>query len=146
MTKPSASRRSRSGVAMSDIEPTEPYVYQPEPVDSPLAPRLWSVSGPGAEDFQGIRLEKKHAKSLARLLLRVRNLNAAIDAQQYDDLVSANISTLKDIHEKSLRLISDIVSQSLAAHPHYEDSYPKVLGLVERDKRISELEAIGEPR
>ena len=53
---------------MNQSEPTMPYVYQPEPMNSPLAPRLWSVAGPGAEGFSGIRLEQKHAHELVALL------------------------------------------------------------------------------
>lgn len=51
-------------------------------------------------------------------------------AMQMDDVVASNIETIKGIHEKSLRLIARIVTESLAAHPHYEDSYPQVLAMV----------------
>lgn len=120
---------------MSDREPTEPYVYQPEPVTSPLAPRLWSIAGPGTDGWDGVRLTKEHANKLVGLLRLKRNYLDEMQARQTDDLVNANISTIRDIHEKSLRLISKIVSESLSAHPHYEDSYPATLKIVERAGR-----------
>ena len=123
---------------MSTIEPTEPYVYQPEPVNSPLSPRLWSVAGPGAEGFSGIRLTKEHANKLAGLLKFRRDALDEMNARQMDDVVNANISTIRDIHERSLRLISRIVSESLSAHPHYDESYPKILALAEKNKDIEE--------
>jgi len=57
--------------------------------------------------------------------------NHAYQDRAYDDLAASNISTIRDIHENSMRLIKRIIDESLGAHPHYEESYPEVLKMVE---------------
>lgn len=54
-------------------------------------------------------------------------------------LVESNISTIRDIHERTLRMISAACSQSLGAHPHHPDSYPEIMGIVEEHKRKHSL-------
>lgn len=44
-----------------------------------------------------------------------------------DDRVAANISAIRDIHDRSLRLIARVCRESLNAHPEHPDSYPEVL-------------------
>lgn len=61
----------------------------------------------------------------------VAHLQEALNGKAYDDLTNANIDTIRDIHEKTLRLISKLCSESLSAHPMHEGSYPKTLLIVE---------------
>ena len=56
-----------------------------------------------------------------------KDLHALLNEQSYEDLVSSNINCRSEINEKSMRLIMRIISESFGAHPHYEDSYPKIL-------------------
>lgn len=53
---------------MSSKEPTGPYVYQPEPVNSPLYPRIFAVGGPGAEDYDGQRFTRADANRIVEKL------------------------------------------------------------------------------
>lgn len=56
---------------MSQQEPTEPYVYQPDPAKS-LEDKAWALSGPGASDYEGKRFTKAEAQQeLARLKIRL---------------------------------------------------------------------------
>lgn len=58
---------------MSDFEPTEPYVYQPEGAYSPLYPRIYGIGGPGAEHLRKQRFTKVEAEeALAALLVETR--------------------------------------------------------------------------
>jgi len=54
---------------MSQQEPTRPYVFQPEPVNSPLAPLLFAVAGPGSEAHEGMRYTKEQAAEIVRRLI-----------------------------------------------------------------------------
>lgn len=56
---------------MSQAEPTEPYVYQPDPAKS-LEDKAWAISGPGADDYKGKRFTKAEAElELKRLMTRL---------------------------------------------------------------------------
>ena len=48
-----------------DVEPTKAYVYQPEPANSSLSPRLYGVSGPGSEPYSTDRMTQTVAQHLA---------------------------------------------------------------------------------
>lgn len=60
---------------MSQQEPKEPYVYQPDPSAS-LESLAWAVSGPGTKDYEGKRYTKADAEAIVRML----KIRAAIDA------------------------------------------------------------------
>ena len=48
---------------MSDQERTEPYVYQPDPVNSPRYPRIYALGGPGVpSELQGKRYTREEAQ------------------------------------------------------------------------------------
>ncbi len=48
---------------MSDYQPTKPYVYQPDPVNSPDYPRIYALAGPGIpKEYQGKRYTKAEAE------------------------------------------------------------------------------------
>ena len=49
-------------------EPKEPYVIQREPANSPLAPKLFSVSGPGTDSFRDLRMTREKAEELVKKL------------------------------------------------------------------------------
>lgn len=57
------------GEAMSQYEPTKPYVYQPGAPTRANPDRIFGVSGPGAEVFSECRLTRVEADALLRLLL-----------------------------------------------------------------------------
>jgi hypothetical protein len=61
---------------MSSQESVEAFVYQPEPVDSPFAPRLYAVSGPGTDMYAVGRFTKEDADRL------VKNINLALRHSQ----------------------------------------------------------------
>jgi len=49
---------------MSNYEPGKPYVYQPDPVNSPDYPRIYALAGPGIpEKYQGKRFTKEGAEN-----------------------------------------------------------------------------------
>lgn len=50
---------------MSEYQPTKPYVYQPDPVNSPNYPRIYALSGPGVpKEHQGKRYTKEAAQKI----------------------------------------------------------------------------------
>lgn len=56
---------------MSNIEPTKPYIYQPEPVyakDGRENVRIFGVAGPGAERYFGKRFTREEAEKLLAAL------------------------------------------------------------------------------
>lgn len=57
---------------MSDVEPTKPYIYQPDPPprNGSRNPRIYALAGPGVPDeLRGRRFNKDEAKEhLAKLL------------------------------------------------------------------------------
>ena len=57
---------------MSEQERTKPYIYQPEPVNSPRYPRIYALSGPGVPpELLGKRYTKEEAEiALAALPAR----------------------------------------------------------------------------
>lgn len=60
-----------------------------------------------------------------------RNLLAGIKDAQMDGVVISNIETMKAIHERTMRKIIKMCEQSMNAHPHYEDSFPEYLEVLE---------------
>lgn len=65
-------------------------------------------------------------------------LRDAIEPDPIADRVASNISTIRDLHERSLRLIQNVCSQSLRAHPEHPESYPAVLQLAEQARQGDE--------
>jgi formylmethanofuran dehydrogenase subunit E-like metal-binding protein len=56
---------------MSNIEPTKPYIYQPEPVyakDGTENVQRFGVAGPGAEGYFGKRFTREEAEELLKTL------------------------------------------------------------------------------
>ena len=50
---------------MSSHEPTKPYVYQPDPVNSPNYPRIYALAGPGVPaEHQDKRYTKDEAMQI----------------------------------------------------------------------------------
>jgi hypothetical protein len=48
---------------MSNYEPTKPYVYQPDPINSPNYPRIYALAGPGVPPaYAGMRFTKEDAE------------------------------------------------------------------------------------
>jgi hypothetical protein len=52
---------------MSQAEPTEPYVFQPGPVNDPSG-KIYGVSGPGTEEYQGKKYTKEDAEWIVKKL------------------------------------------------------------------------------
>lgn len=65
---------------MSQREPTEPYVYQPDPAKS-IEDKAWAVSGPGTEAYHGKRFAKVDAEQLVNLLKAQIEVKHLIDAE-----------------------------------------------------------------
>lgn len=65
---------------MSQREPTEPYVYQPDPAKS-IEDKAWAVSGPGTEAYHGKRFTKVDAEQLVNLLKTQIEVKHLIDAE-----------------------------------------------------------------
>ena len=54
---------------MSNFEPKEPYVYQPDGINSPDYPRIYALAGPGVPlKYQGKRYVKEDAESILNKL------------------------------------------------------------------------------
>lgn len=49
-------------------EPIRAYIYQPEPANSTLFPRIYGVSGPGTELYDQKRMTKQEADYLVGLI------------------------------------------------------------------------------
>ncbi len=52
-----------------NIEPTKPYVYQPDAPDGTNDPKIYAVAGPGTEEYRGRRFTKDAANFLLKFLL-----------------------------------------------------------------------------
>jgi hypothetical protein len=59
---------------MSQREPTEPYVYQPDPAKS-VEDKAWAIAGPGAKDYEGKRFTKAEAEHQLKVLMTRLSLN-----------------------------------------------------------------------
>lgn len=54
---------------MSNIEPTKPYIYQPEPTyakDGTKNERIFGLGGPGAEHYWGQRFTREEAEQILK--------------------------------------------------------------------------------
>lgn len=50
---------------MSNYQPNQPYVYQPDPVNSPDYPKIYALAGPGVpKKYQGKRYTKGEAENV----------------------------------------------------------------------------------
>jgi len=50
-----------------------------------------------------------------------------INAMQMDNLIASNIEQIADVHRKTFRVIRILMEEALGVHPHYPDTYPKML-------------------
>lgn len=62
---------------MSVNKPTEPYIYQPDRPNGDPDPRIYAISGPGADRYFGQRFTRAEAeqelKELKALIKRIDN-------------------------------------------------------------------------
>ena len=57
-------QKLKENEAMSNYQPTEPYVYQPEPMSSPDYPRIYALAGPGVpKEYKDKKYTKEEAKA-----------------------------------------------------------------------------------
>lgn len=87
-------------------------------------------------------IEAIRTKWLARETL-LKDYQDEFQARQMDDVATSNISVIRDIHEKTLRAISGMCQESLAAHPHYPETYPSKLAILEKAKDIAKPDNAG---
>lgn len=97
------------------------------------------VCGTADEPSSGFveALEKLRKKWLDREKL-LKDYQDEFQARQMADMVSSNIEVIRGIHEKTLKAISAMCSESLSAHPHYPETYPSKLAILENAKDISD--------
>ncbi len=65
----------------------------------------------------------------------LKDYQAEFQSRQMDDVANSNIGVIRDIHEKTLRAIASMCSESLGAHPHYPETYPAKLAILEKTKQ-----------
>jgi len=59
---------------MSQKEPTQPYVYQPDPAKT-LEDKAWAIAGPGTAEYEGKRFTKAEAERQLKVLMTRLCLN-----------------------------------------------------------------------
>ena len=60
---------------MSNYEPNQPYVYQPDPINSPHYPVIYALAGPRVpKEYRGKRYTKRVAENILKKIQQTKDI------------------------------------------------------------------------